>query len=381
MGNDVFIVGAGPAGLAAAIALRRKGRHVTVADGAKYPIDKPCGEGLMPGAVQALSALGIRFAASDGFRFRGIRFVDGTRSAQAKFSNGAGVGIRRVELHRKLVEAAQEAGVQFLWNCTVTGIEKSGVIAGRKFYPSQWIVGADGVYSRVAKWSGLRLGASGSWNKGPQRAELRSRAPRYARQQHFRAAPWTDYVEIYWGKTSQAYVTPVARDEVSVVVTSEDPHVKMEQLLKEHGKLRNQLGSNLATGPERGALTGTQRLRRVTRGNVLLLGDASGSVDAITGEGLRLGFEQAFAVKEAVCSGNLDDYEKAHGALFRRPVAMARLMLVLRDYPRLRRRVFAVFSSEPGVFANLLRLHGGQATLGQTAAAGAALGWRLLFAA
>ncbi len=381
MGTDVFIVGAGPAGLVAAIALRRKSREVIVADGAHYPIDKPCGEGLMPGAVQALDGLGIRFGTcGDGFRFRGIRFVGAARSVQAEFSNGAGVGIRRVELHRKLVQAAQEAGVQFLWNHAVTGIENSGVRAGGKFYRSKWIIGADGFYSRVAKWSGLR--SAERQKATPQRGEMRGRpAPRYARQQHFRVEPWTDYVEIYWGKTSQAYVTPVASNEVNVVVTSEDPHARIEQLLKKHGDLRSKLGADRTVGPERGAVTATRRLRRVTRGNVLLLGDASGSVDAITGEGLRLGFEQAFAATEAICRGNLHGYEKAHGALFRRPVAMARLMLLLQDYPRLRRRVLEAFGSEPGIFVNLLRLHGGQASLGQTAATGVALGWRLLFAA
>ena len=64
--TDVFIVGGGPAGLAAAIAARQRGLRVVVADGGHAPIDKACGEGLMPDALAELERLGIQlpFAAS-----------------------------------------------------------------------------------------------------------------------------------------------------------------------------------------------------------------------------------------------------------------------------------------------------------------------------
>jgi len=57
--SDVFIVGGGPAGLAAAIALRARGFGVTVADPALPPIDKACGEGLMPNALRTFERLGV----------------------------------------------------------------------------------------------------------------------------------------------------------------------------------------------------------------------------------------------------------------------------------------------------------------------------------
>src|SRR5271167_509906 len=93
--SDVFIVGGGPAGLAAAIALRARGFGVTVADPALPPIDKTCGEGLMPGALAALGRLGVSLPSQHCFPFRGIRFVRGSTSVDASFPNGTGVGIRR----------------------------------------------------------------------------------------------------------------------------------------------------------------------------------------------------------------------------------------------------------------------------------------------
>src|SRR5689334_25022502 len=92
---DVFVAGGGPAGLAAAIAARRRGLDVTLADGARPPIDKACGEGIMPDGVAAARALGV---AVDGVPFRGIRFRDGESTAEATFPRGEGLGMRRTEL-------------------------------------------------------------------------------------------------------------------------------------------------------------------------------------------------------------------------------------------------------------------------------------------
>ena len=83
--TGVLVIGGGPAGLAAAIAARRRGFSVTVADGAKPPIDKACGEGHLPGTLAALRELGINIEAGDGQIFRHIRFIDGRTAATAEF--------------------------------------------------------------------------------------------------------------------------------------------------------------------------------------------------------------------------------------------------------------------------------------------------------
>ncbi len=109
--TDIFIVGGGPAGLAAAIAARRKGCNVTVADRIVPPADKACGEGLMPDAVAALSNLGVLISAADSFPFLGIRFLDRGAVVEAKFPVGCARGLRRTTLHRMMIEQADAVGV------------------------------------------------------------------------------------------------------------------------------------------------------------------------------------------------------------------------------------------------------------------------------
>ena len=105
--TDVFVIGGGPAGLAAAIAARQRGMHVTVADGAEPPIDKACGEGLMPDGLAALERLGIHPSMSEGYPFVGIRFLRSTLSADASFPNGGrGLSVRRTTLYRIMAERA-----------------------------------------------------------------------------------------------------------------------------------------------------------------------------------------------------------------------------------------------------------------------------------
>ncbi len=88
MHQDVVVVGGGPAGIATAIAASLKGLSVTVLDSRKPPIDKPCGEGLLPEAVAALSALGIELDSTLAFPFRGIRFCDQNSAASASIARG-----------------------------------------------------------------------------------------------------------------------------------------------------------------------------------------------------------------------------------------------------------------------------------------------------
>ena len=364
-GTDVFVIGGGPAGLAAAIAARQRGLDVIIADGKKPPIDKACGEGLMPDSVEALRRLGVELVTDDGFSFSGIRFVDERTTAMARFSGRLGVGLRRTVLHGKMLDRADACGVKFLWETPVTGLESNGVrLAGRDVVAARWIVGADGSQSQVRRWTGM--GFAGG------------QAGRYACRGHFAVAPWSDCVEINWARSSQAYVTPVSDREVCVVVVSRQADLRLPSAVGEFPELARRLGNADPSGKVRGAITRTRGLRHVYRGNVALIGDASGGVDAITGEGLSLSFHQAEALAEAMAMNDLHKYQLAHRRFARRPAFMARVLLLLDGRTHLRRRVLKVFAKYPEVFERLVSIHVGETSPAHFAATGAQLGWRLL---
>ncbi len=360
--TNAFIVGGGPTGLAAAICLRENQFTVCLADGASPPIDKACGEGLMPDTVAALCRMGVKISPQDSFPLRGIRFVAGGVTITADFSRGMGLGVRRTALHAAMFEQAEKVGVECMWNAPVTGIADGGVHIRGQFFPADWIIGADGSRSRTRKWAGLEAS--------------KKRIPRYAFRTHFRRAPWSNYVEVYWSDQAQAYVTPVADNEVCLVVLSEQPNMRAEVIPTLFPELLERLPAAQLIGTERGAITTTNRLRRVFRDQVVLVGDASGSVDAITGEGLNLGFQHALALPEFLESGNLSEYQKIHRRLQFRPSVMAYFLSLLGRQENLRDRIFRSFAADPSLFSNFLDLHLGHASRPRAALAATRLGWR-----
>jgi flavin-dependent dehydrogenase len=365
--TDVFVIGGGPAGLAAAIAARQKGFGVIVADGGRMPMDKPCGEGLMPDGLAALEKLGISVNAEDSYPFRGIRFLSSELAVDASFPHGAsGMGVRRTVLHRLIAGRAASLGIDFLWQTPVTGISADGVHLGNRKVNARWIIGADGGSSRVRRWA--RLDA------------FRRRDCRYAFRQHFRVAPWTNRMELYWGAHGEIYVTPVSKDQVCVALISRDPKLRLAEALQRFPELQGQLDDADVSSVEKGSLSATCKLKRVSRGNVALIGDASGTVDAITGEGLCLAFSQAMVLADCLRAGDLARYEHEHCRLALRPLLMARLMLTLDGRPRLQRRTLQVFQKRPDVFRRLLALQVGVLSPLNLALDGLTLGWGLLTA-
>jgi flavin-dependent dehydrogenase len=122
------------------------------------------------------------------------------------------------------------------------------------------------------------------------------------------------------------------------------------------------------------------RLRHVVKGNVALLGDSSGGVDAITGEGLLLCFRQALALADAMQAADLQLYERAHKKLALRPTGMGRLILMLAGNNTLRERAIRGLAGKPEIFGKLLAIHVGHCTPREVVSVGLLLGWRFLAA-
>ena len=329
------------------------------------PIDKTCGESILPHGVAALRALGIRLPPENAYPIRGIRLVDEQSSACAEFAGATGFSVRRSKLHQFLVNQAIEAGVEFRWGTRVMQIEKEAVTTARERLSYRWLVGADGQHSRVRKWAGLD--ARGGCGK------------RFGFCSHFRAKPWSDVVEIHWARGCQIFITPMKGEEVGVAVLSLDPGMRLERALPRFPALAEKLRGATPTTKELGDTTSLRVLPAITRGRVALVGDASGTVDAVTGHGLSLSFRQAVPLAEAMKRDDLAQYHCAHKKIVAVPVTMTRLMLLMSGSDWIRSKTIRLFQKTPGLFSRLLAIHTEEMPLSSVGAAEiAGFGWKFL---
>ena len=350
---DVVVVGGGPVGLAAAIAARRHGLSVRLVERQRPPIDKACGEGLMPAGVRALAALGVAPPARSA-PFRGIRYLSDGVVAEGDFPDGPGRGIRRTELHAALVRRAEELGVELVWGTRVESAGAGEVRTAEATWRCRFVVGADGLRSALRR--SPELGgdgvASAPWNP----------RARFGVSRHLRLAPWSERVEVTFGSAAEAYVTPLAGDEIGVAILWSGGKGSFDELLAE--RFPADLAPRLAAGAPLGRDHGAGPLLQPARaavgrdGRIALVGDAAGYVDALTGEGLSLGFEGALALGEALAAGDLAPYARRLARLAALPNALTRLLLVAARRPWLRRRLVAALAADPVLFGNFLGLLG-----------------------
>jgi menaquinone-9 beta-reductase len=363
----VLIVGGGPAGLAAAIAARAQGLRVTLVDSRTPPIDKACGEGLLPEAVAALRSLGVDLSFASPTPFAGIRFSDEHSSVSARFPHGTAFGVRRTVLHKLLVDRAAEVGVSFVWGAHISQFNSVGAKVNGEWIRCRWLIGADGQQSSVRRFAKL-----GRDLRGPARFGFRG---------HYAVAPWTDLVEIAWGKRCQIVVTPTGAEEICVSLFSSDSHLRIDHALQEFPALARRLRCAQPVSTQAGAITSLGRARGVARGTIALVGDASGTVDGIAGQGLSLAFRQALALGEALGRGDLAYYESAHRRIMRNAARMTRLLLLINASSLVRRKAMRLFAARPAAFSNLISIHAGPASFDALGAAELLnLGWRVLCA-
>jgi len=364
--TDLLVVGGGPAGLATALGARRHGLKVTVADPARPPIDKACGEGLMPDALAALRELGVDLPFNAGAPFRGIRFLGYGSQVEAQFPDGTGLGIRRTRLHEILVRSAEDAGVEFLWGRQVIGIEQDRAWAGGERIAFANLAGADGGNSQVRRWAGL---------------DERSReGMRFGFRRHYRIRPWSDSVEVHWAPGGQIYVTPIAQDCVCIALLVRRQNLRLDEALRLFPAVEKRLNGAAAIAPDRGGTSAFRRLRRVVSGNIALVGDASGSVDAVTGEGMSLAFRQAAALTEAIACGRLEQYQQAHERIRQGPDRMTSLLLMMDRSDALCHRSLKALACKPHIFSSMLAAHVGECSPAALAVALCSLSWSFLTA-
>jgi len=357
---DVAIAGGGPAGLAMAIHTARRGLSTLVIERRAAPVDKACGEGVMPAGMVELDLLGVLplLKAGDCAPFRGIRYVqeDGI-AAEGRLPGEGGLGIRRTALVDALASRARAEGAMLqsenavLWYERIPGAIELQTQAGQ--VQAQVLVAADGIASPLRHAEGL---------DGLPITPLR-----FGLRQHYRCERWTDFVEVHLSDGAEAYVTPVGPDRVGVAFLWEDGRVSKpvspEALRGRFPLLVEKLAGSEAESSPRGAGPLARAARARTADRFALLGDAAGYVDAITGEGLSLAFGCAWALAgilpRALARGASRDalapYERAFAQLFRRYAWVTRSVLAISRRVKLRRRVVRYLSAHPATFDAMLR--------------------------
>jgi flavin-dependent dehydrogenase len=329
--RDVLVVGAGPAGLAVALGAAGAGLDVAVCERRSGPLDKACGEGLMPGAVRALAALGVD---PPGHDIRGIAYLHDDVAARTDFTRGPGRGVRRTALQAALRAAVADAGIPVLHR-RITTVEQDADHVRADDLGARYLVAADGLHSPIRQAVGL--------------AAARSAHPRWGQRRHYALAPWSDFVEVTWARHAEAYVTPVAPDVVGVAVLSAR-RAPFDHQLAAFPVLARRLAAAAPASAVLGAGPLRQRVRGRTAGRVLLVGDAAGYVDALTGEGIAVSLAAATELVACLVAGRPQDYERAWQRVSLRSRLITSGLLWARRVPGVAGAVVPVARRLPGVF-------------------------------
>jgi flavin-dependent dehydrogenase len=352
---DVLVVGGSVAGAALAVHLGRLGIQVVVCDKARFPRRKTCGEGLLPHGAAELRSLGL--GEPPGFPVSGLRYFGPSGDAASQRFDGCGLErgwvVHRDRFDRWLLDHARATPNVTVREDTPVAqvvVDEGGVVAAS--VRARIVVGADGLHSILHRFGPFR------------RIEPNRR--RVGMSAVVAGYPAGDMVDVHLGKGGEAYVGPTGSGEVSLALLLERG-TRPEDLIASIPALRDiRIGQ-----PFIGAGPLGVRVAPVVHGRMLLLGDAAGAVDPISGEGMSLALLSARAaaapIREAIETGDfgaLDRYAEARRKLMAPASRMAGLILRMTKHPWLADRVVRKLAHDAPLFGRLLRAACGAGSLG-----------------
>lgn len=379
--HPVVIIGGGPVGLATAIALHQAGLSSVVLEKRAYPVDKVCGEGIMPPGIDALKRLGVFQNISDDMRrpFVGVKYFNANGAeAFGQFPNAPGFGVRRTYLSRALFQSVEKAeSISLVERAIVKKIERCNhewhVMIVRdqeeRLLKTKLLIGADGMRSFVR--DALHL-----------QGEPPTKMKRYGARQHFQISPWSSFVEVYWGNGIEAYVTPSGSDRVEVAFLWERDAQRalfrgktgVDQFLDHFPPLKTRLQNAIPSSELKGIGPLAVRAKTSVEDGLILIGDAYGYMDGITGEGISVGLEQALMIgqklpacirEERLQKADLKQIGATIKKLFQKSVFTTKLALVLSRHSLLRNLAIAGLSRSPTLFRAFLEVNMGERQLWQ----------------
>lgn len=302
MSKKMAIIGGGPVGLYLSILLAKSGHYVSVFEKGTWPVDKVCGQGIMPSGVELLKTIGIEVNNEESFSFSGVRYIDGDNVIEGRLKR-PGLGMDRKVLSSKLHQLA-------LLDSKITLKDQSkvdelslyeqavSISTNNNFEVFDYVFICDGLNSTFRRKLDLEVKRKGEHRMGAR--------------VHFECEPWCDKVEVYWNNGVEAYVTPVGNNKIEIAFLWFEKSIEKGAFLEERlfnlfpelsnkVKGKTKLNDFKAYGPFN---TVSMAMKK---GPVFLVGDAYKFLDGITGEGISLGLKAA-----TVIAKNFENFSFIH---------------------------------------------------------------------
>jgi len=372
MFQHILIIGGGPVGLFTAIVLAQDGFDVSVIEKNNWPVDKVCGEGIMPTGVKLLKDYGVLDLIPEEAKckFHGIHYKNKNgQIVRGQFKSDYGLGIKRLDLSQGLyLKAKSFSNIRLYHDHELLALNQ---------YDNQFAatVKVHGENDEVTlNGFDLLLGCDGLRSRVRSLLQLDSLPPfklkRMGARIHVEIAPWNDMVEVWWSKSIEAYVTPTSKESVNILFSWDikkiSPQSKGPQLgllqyfpeLEEKIKGHKILDSIRSIGPL------AVSSKTPDQNNVFLLGDARLFMDGITGEGLSIGFETAYLLRSVMAKYKGNDFSLNFHQLVQTKldtyVRVTKFALFFSSHTILRAGVFWILTIFPTIFKFLIEFNMGR---------------------
>lgn len=302
MSKKTAIIGGGPVGLYLSILLARNGHYVSVFEKGTWPVDKVCGQGIMPSGVELLKAIGIEVDSEESFSFSGVRYIDGNDLIEGRLQK-AGLGVERKVLSSKLYQLAlSDSKITLKDQSKVDEISlyehAVSISTNNDFEIFDYVFICDGLNSIFRKKLELEVKRKGEHRMGAR--------------VHFECEPWCDKVEVYWNNGVEAYVTPVGNHKIEIAFLWFEKNIEKGAFLEERlfnlfPELSNKVKGKAKLNDFKAYGPFSTISKSMKKGPIFLVGDAYKFLDGITGEGISLGLKSA-----TVIANNLENFNFLH---------------------------------------------------------------------
>ncbi len=368
---DVVVVGAGPAGSTTALLLARRGYRVVLADRARFPRPKPCGEYLNPGAVEVLHRIGCWPAVAPLGQTLSGMYITGADGAAiwVPFPAGRGSVVPRDHLDHTLLQQAVRAGAEVIEECRVDAVTpgRTPTVVGRRGTTSirltaRVVIGADGLRSVVARRPGrLEAPPHAHYTVGAHFADVGVFEPRG--DLHL-GRGWYAGAALYGHGCGNVVVALPrtlfrrARGDLAVAFARACASLPA---LREMMRGARRISPFTCAGP-----LGYIRRQAVGEG-VLLVGDAAATINPMTGEGIFMALRSAELAAEVIdhvlrtgapSRDALTAYDGARVVAFRATWAVSRALQWVIRRPNLANALFRRLADRPHLASALLGLVG-----------------------